>query len=134
MNSFNHYAYGAIGDWLYQVVAGLNTDEEQPGYKHIQIKPHMQSGLDYAHTTHESMYGTVHSGWRLSVQGSVEVSIIIPANTTATVELPTAKLDQVMENNTLLADVDGILEQEQAADIVRLQLGSGAYTFTYPTN
>jgi alpha-L-rhamnosidase len=45
MNSFNHYAYGAIGDWLYRIVAGIDTDEAAPGYKHILIKPHPGPGL-----------------------------------------------------------------------------------------
>ena len=48
MNSFNHYAYGAIGDWMYRVVAGLDTYEDAPGYKHIKIKPHIGGGLTNA--------------------------------------------------------------------------------------
>ncbi len=134
MNSFNHYAYGAIGDWLYQEVAGLNTDEEQPGYKHIRIKPNMQSGLSYARTSHESMYGMIKSGWKLGELGNTEVSVMIPPNTTATVELPAAILGKVKESGAFLADVAGVIKQEQAPGSVVLQLGSGEYTFTYPAN
>jgi alpha-L-rhamnosidase len=134
MNSFNHYAYGAIGDWLYQEVAGLNTDEEQPGYKHIQIKPNMQSGLSYARTSHESMFGTIVSGWSLGDEGQAEVTITIPPNTTATLELPAASLEQVKENGASLEAVIGIVQQEQVEGMVRLRLGSGEYNFTYPIN
>jgi alpha-L-rhamnosidase len=134
MNSFNHYAYGAIGDWLYQEVTGLQMDEGQPGYKHIHIKPNMQSGLSYARTTHESMYGTVISGWSLGENGQTEVSVTIPANTTATVELPAANLEQVRENGQLLDEVMGIAHQKQVEGIVRLHIGSGTYHFSYPIN
>ncbi len=65
MNSFNHYAYGAIGKWMYQVVAGIGIDEKNPGYKHIIIKPMPGGGLTYANATHQSMYGAIESGWEL---------------------------------------------------------------------
>lgn len=131
MNSFNHYAYGAIGDWLYQEVAGLNTDEEQPGYKHVQIKPNMKSGLSYARTSHESMYGMIVSGWKIDENGQVEVSITIPPNTTASVELPAASLGNINEYGVSLAEVIGVEHYEQAEGFVRLRLGSGQYEFVY---
>jgi alpha-L-rhamnosidase len=48
MNSFNHYAYGSIGEWLYQYIAGLNPDEQQPGYRHFVLSPHPGGGLTWA--------------------------------------------------------------------------------------
>ena len=62
MNSFNHYAYGAIGDWMYSVVAGIEIDEAQPGYKHIVIAPRPGGGLTYAKASVESVYGKVAIG------------------------------------------------------------------------
>ena len=61
MNSFNHYAYGAIGDWMYRVSAGIETIG--PGYKHILIQPHLSTRLNYAKASFESSYGTISSGW-----------------------------------------------------------------------
>ena len=61
MNSFNHYAYGAIGDWMYRVSAGIET--RMPGYKHLVIQPHPTKKLSYSKASFESSYGTVASGW-----------------------------------------------------------------------
>ncbi|NOU68771.1 Bacterial alpha-L-rhamnosidase [Paenibacillus sp. LMG 31461] len=56
MNSFNHYAYGAVGEWLYRCVAGINVDEDAPGYKHFHIKPLPGQGLIWAEAFLECMY------------------------------------------------------------------------------
>jgi alpha-L-rhamnosidase len=61
MNSFNHYAYGAIGDWMYRVSAGLEL--MTPGYKQITINPHPTDKLTFAKASFESSYGTISSGW-----------------------------------------------------------------------
>ncbi len=82
MNSFNHYAYGAVGEWLYRVVAGLEIDDDQPGYKNAIIKPHAGGGLTYAKGSYESIYGTVVSQWHLE-NNIVTLTVTIPANTTA---------------------------------------------------
>jgi alpha-L-rhamnosidase len=63
MNSFNHYAYGAIGDWMYRSVAGLDTDGEGPGYKRIRIQPHIGKGLDHAAASLHTPYGLAESKW-----------------------------------------------------------------------
>ena len=87
MNSFNHYAYGAIGDWMYRVVAGLDTDEEQPGYKKIIIRPHPGGKLTNAAATLNTYYGKLHSGWKLE-NDKLTLEVEVPANTTATVYIP----------------------------------------------
>ncbi len=87
MNSFNHYAYGAIGKWMYQVVAGIGIDENEPGYKHVIIKPMPGGGLSSARATHDSMYGTITSGW--TSQGeNFTMEVEIPVNTSATIHIP----------------------------------------------
>jgi alpha-L-rhamnosidase len=87
MNSFNHYAYGAIGDWLYRVVAGIDTEPAQPGYKHIIFHPQPGGGLTHARVTQDSLYGQIVSDWRIR-NGNFEWDILVPPNTTATVILP----------------------------------------------
>ena len=57
MNSFNHYAYGSIGEWLVRVMAGLEVDEKKPGYKHAVIYPRMGGNLDYVKAEYRSVYG-----------------------------------------------------------------------------
>ena len=94
MNSFNHYAYGAIGEWMYRVVVGIGIDEAQPGYRHILIQPRPGGGLTYAKASVESMYGRVAAGWEIT-GGKLIVRVAVPANTTATVSLPGGRAEEV---------------------------------------
>ena len=131
MNSFNHYAYGAIGEWLYRVVAGLDIDEHNPGYKHIMIQPHVGGGLTHAKARHDSLYGPVESGWRLAERKMI-VNVEIPPNTTATVRLPRAKLADVRESGKRLDDSEAIADTVQDGDAAVMRVGSGRYSFEYP--
>ena len=116
MNSFNHYAYGAIGEWLYRVVAGIEIDETEPGYKKILIQPHIGGGLSYAEGRYESMYGEIVSFWE--VQGKEAIlSIKIPVNTTAQIYLEQAEQ---------ICDSDGIDFIKEEKGIVG-SVGSGEY-------
>jgi len=85
MNSFNHYAYGAIGEWLYKVVAGINP--KSPGYKHIRVEPKPGGKLTWAHGKLDSPYGIIESKWELK-DSKTHFMIKIPANTTADIILP----------------------------------------------
>ncbi|WP_409340613.1 family 78 glycoside hydrolase catalytic domain [Paenibacillus sp. MBLB4367] len=131
MNSFNHYAYGAVGEWLYRCVAGIDADEEAPGYKHVHMKPQPGEGLTWAEATLESMYGRIHAAWRRSDDHSMEIRIRIPPNTTASVHLPNAKAAMVRENGTTLELADGIHVIKPTVSGVSLTLGSGTYCFAY---
>ena len=131
MNSFNHYAYGAIGEWLYQVVAGIDIDERNPGYKHILIQPHPGDELDYAKASTMTSYGRVAAGWKKS-ENELTVRVVIPANTTATVKLPGATLERVTESGKPLGKVKGVKSSTQQGEMVILEVGSGNYEFKYP--
>ncbi|MCX6039303.1 MAG: glycoside hydrolase family 78 protein [Chloroflexi bacterium] len=96
MNSFNHYAYGAIGAWLYAVVAGIDVNPAQPGYKHILFHPQPGGGLTSAKATLYSMYGQIVSDWRI-VKGIFEWDIVVPPNTTAMVTLPNEEAGSEVE-------------------------------------
>jgi len=87
MNSFNHYAYGAVGQWMYERVAGLAPDPANPGYKHFFIRPLVGAQLDSASAKLETLYGTASSAWTKQ-NGKVVMDIVVPPNTTATVEFP----------------------------------------------
>jgi alpha-L-rhamnosidase len=131
MNSFNHYAYGAIGSWLYQVVAGIEIDPERPGYKHIIFQPHPGGGLTYAKARLESLYGTVRCGWTKGLDGKMVVEVQVPCNTTATLILPKAVLAQVTESGLPASSVAGVNDIRQRGDDVEVGLGSGSYVFSY---
>lgn len=87
--SLNHYGLGSVGAWFYRDVLGIHRDENNPGYKHFYLKPVVGGGLTYAKGSYESVYGTIESEWR--VEGNeIIFHFVIPANTSATVSLPSA--------------------------------------------
>ncbi len=130
MNSLNHYAYGAIGEWLFKEVAGI--EEIKPGYKEIQIKPMPGGGLDHARALFHSPYGPVESSWEIDEDG-FQLIVEIPANTSASIHLPHAQLNDVTENGRPLREADGIRDAQADGENVVLQAGSGRYTFSYPS-
>lgn len=103
MTSFNHYALGAVADWLHRVVGGLAP--AAPGYRHLAIRPRPGGGLTYAEARHVTPYGPAACRWRITGE-SIEVQAVVPPNTTATVTLP-------------------------GRDAEPLEVGSGAHTWTY---
>lgn len=89
MNSFNHYAYGAIGDWMYRTIAGIDTDPDQPGYKHIIIKPRPGGDMTWCKASLKTQYGDIKVDWRID-NGKFSMNVSVPANTTATISVPDA--------------------------------------------
>jgi alpha-L-rhamnosidase len=85
MTSFNHYALGAVADWLHRSVAGLAPAE--PGYRVIEIAPQLLPGFDFAKAAHETPYGAASAGWKRDGD-TVTVTAVVPANTSARVRLP----------------------------------------------
>ena len=82
MNSFNHYAYGAVGDWLYGVMAGINTDEEKPGFEHIIFRPVTDGRFDFVSASVKVKNGIVSSEWRRQ-DGRVDYTFVVPQGSTA---------------------------------------------------
>jgi alpha-L-rhamnosidase len=128
MNSFNHYAYGAVGDWLYRVVAGIELDSAQPAYKHILLQPQPGGAITSARGTHLSPYGQIVSAWR---QGErlFEWEVVVPPNTTATARLPVPPKSQITENGGPLAAADGVSRVHAEGNSVSCELVSGQYHF-----
>ena len=131
MNSFNHYAYGAIGDWMVHTVAGLDLDERSPGYKHIVVHPQPGGGLTSARAELLTQYGSALSGWKVD-GGRLNLSVRVPPNTHGTVRLPRATLASVTEGGRPLAGTTGITGSTQSGDAVVIEIGSGEYAFEYP--
>ena len=130
MNSFNHYAYGSIGDWLYRVVAGIDLDESGPGYKRIRIRPQPGDGLDWAEGRLESMHGTIRSAWKKQADGKLVFEITVPVNTGAEILLPsTSGKANVTEGGKALTDAEGIEGVQQTGEGILVSVGSGSYCF-----
>ena len=130
MNSFNHYAYGAVGDWMYRVVAGLNSDPAQPGYKNIIVRPQPGGGFTYATATLMTPYGEAASGWKIDGD-RLRITVRVPPNARATVNLPGAHLQDVREGSSPLASTAGVTRSTQTGDAVVVEVGSGNYEFAY---
>ncbi|MDO5478849.1 MAG: alpha-L-rhamnosidase C-terminal domain-containing protein, partial [Clostridia bacterium] len=81
MNSFNHYAYGAVADWVYMVAAGINRVEEAPGFKKIMIKPTPDKRLGYLEASIETRKGKVRSKWTYEDEGFIRYEIETPVET-----------------------------------------------------
>jgi alpha-L-rhamnosidase len=124
MNSFNHYAYGAIGEWLYNTVAGIDVDEAHPGYKHIIFRPQPGGELTSAKAHLHSIHGPISSSWSRD-GGAFDWSIEVPANTTATVYVPVADGQSVSGAE----DSQGVMfvREEDGARVY--QVGAGKYRF-----
>lgn len=86
MNSFNHYAYGSVADWMYGDAAGIKLDEAAPAFKHIIFAPLTDKRLTYVKASVESRFGTVRSEWKTE-NGKTEYTFTVPENCTATVIL-----------------------------------------------
>jgi alpha-L-rhamnosidase len=127
MNSFNHYAYGAVGDWLYRKVAGIDMDPAAPGFKSIIIKPHPGNGMNLVKASHQSPYGEVSSAWEIR-EGKFILTVDVPVNTRATIFIPSTA-----ETPELDGEATGQAEKVQAAGAdyhyLKLKKGSGHYTF-----
>lgn len=112
MNSFNHYAYGSIGAWLYSVVAGIELDPARPGYKHIILRPQPGGGLNQATGKLETLYGELVSQWTLA-GGTFEWTLVVPPNTTATVHLPLKEASEITLNGQA---VSGSVHEVEAGE------------------
>lgn len=129
MNSFNHYAYGAIGDWMYRVAAGIDTDEGNPGYKQIRIKPYINPKLFYVNGDLETYYGKVSSHWRVE-NGKLTLDVDVPANTTALVYIPAKDIPSIHESGNQLITVRDVQTAGNEKGYIIVKTGSGKYHFT----
>ncbi len=126
MNSFNHYAYGAIGDWMYRIAAGIQ--EGAAGYKHSIIEPHPGGNFTYMNADLQTRYGLLASHWKLEGNQLI-VEVEIPVNTTATIHLPAKSADAITESGRPLTEVKEIKFSSAKKEGITLQVGSGKYTF-----
>lgn len=131
MNSFNHYAYGAIGEWLYATVAGLGLDPSRPGYKRLVIRPEPGGGLTWAKAELKSVHGPIRSSWKLA-RGKFVLELLVPANTTASVTLPSREPGRVTEGGKPLTRSKGIGRVRKTTKGVTFEVGAGVYVFQAP--
>ncbi len=130
MNSFNHYAYGAIMEWMYAYMAGIARDPQSPGFKHFLLQPHLDptGGITQVSGTYESPYGEIRSEWQVTDGGRVLVyDVVVPANSEATLRLPAVSADSVREGRAPLARADGVRFIGFTDGVYTCRLASGRY-------
>ena len=127
MNSLNHYAFGAVCEWLYRYVAGLNPVEDAPGWRAARIYPRVNDQLSHARASIDTVHGTYASGWRLEGD-RLTVTVEIPFNGHARVLLPDSEGCAVALNGAEAAPV----AVEDGANAYHL--GSGRWVFEYIPN
>jgi alpha-L-rhamnosidase len=128
MNSFNHYAYGAVGKWLYSSVAGIGIDPEMPGYKNIIIDPHTSKELKFARAEYHSIYGDILSHWK-NENDLFTLEVNVPPNTTADVFLPTLSKEKIFESGKQIDSINEIQFEQTVDGKSVLHIGSGKYHF-----
>lgn len=124
MNSFNHYAFGAVGDWMYRNIGGIDLDPAAPAYQRSRIAPRVGAGLTSARASLDTPYGILASAWSIH-GGQFALDVTVPANTTAEVTLWSTPVGAVLEGGH---PVRG----EQRGNDAIVVIGSGQYHFTAP--
>jgi alpha-L-rhamnosidase len=128
MNSYNHYAFGAVGEWLYRFVGGIDTDPSQPGFQSIVIRPRPGGGLTYANTAYHSLRGPITSKWRVK-DNTFYLDVTIPANTSATIYVPAAETATVTESGMRAEVAQAVEFIGREGDAQVYAVGSGEYHF-----
>ncbi|MCX6226771.1 MAG: glycoside hydrolase family 78 protein [Bacteroidia bacterium] len=125
MNSFCHYSIGSVGEWMYRVIAGINPDDQYPGYKHFIIHPQPGGTLTWAKGSYNSIYGRISTDWKKGKE-LFTLDIEIPVNTSATVILPSGRKELIRINSKSVSS--GWINKESSGEKeTAVELGSGKY-------
>ncbi|MGD9635079.1 MAG: glycoside hydrolase family 78 protein [Pirellulales bacterium] len=127
--SNNHIMFGDVAAWFTKNLAGIQPDLDSPGFTHFLLKPQPVGDLTWAKASYNSIRGKIACDWKLA-DGQLAVDVVVPANTTVTLWLPTKDPDSVREGGQSLAAAKGVEISGSERNVVRLKLGSGNYRFT----
>jgi len=125
--SLNHWTHSAVNEWLWRNVAGLNPDEQLPGYESFTIAPRPTPMVSWCRSSYESIRGPILIHWQREGR-QFNLDVTIPANTTATVIVPTDHPETVMESGHPAGQAEGVKALSGGPTTYRV--GSGTYHFT----
>jgi alpha-L-rhamnosidase len=131
MNSFAHYALGSVGEWMMRTIIGIHPDPEVPAWKRSIIRPMPGGDLAWARGSYDSIHGRIAVEWRLS-GSSIDVSVSVPANTSAVLHLPSTDPSAATEGGLALSDSVGINVVRTADDEIVCELEAGEYRLRAP--
>jgi alpha-L-rhamnosidase len=131
MNSFSHYAFGSVAEWMF--IHGLGIDTEDAGFRNIIIKPAVSKEIGFMKGSYECINGTIASNWELK-GNKLTMKVSVPVNTRAKVYIPFSKPSAIKEGKTSLSKVVAVKILESGSEEMVVQIGSGDYTFTTTIN
>ncbi|WP_396635214.1 family 78 glycoside hydrolase catalytic domain [Maribacter sp. R86514] len=127
MNSLNHYAYGAVGQWMYERIAGLSSLE--PGYKKIKIAPIPNTQfINMASASLDTPYGKASSSWKIE-NNNFYLNTVIPANTTAEIHIPYNTIDSLLENGNTFKENSNLKIINIEKNAIKIMAQPGSYNF-----
>ena len=130
MNSFNHYSYGSVTEWMYSTLAGITCDENAPGFSHFILKPTSDASINHVDGEYNSISGLIKSGWDAKNGSITEYRCTVPGNTTATLYLHASSAGNITESGNALSGAEGVTLVSFKDGIAVMELSSGSYEFT----
>ncbi|MBN2131326.1 MAG: family 78 glycoside hydrolase catalytic domain [Sedimentisphaerales bacterium] len=132
MNSFAHYSFGAVCEWMFKTIGGIDTAMTPgPAYKNIIIRPRPGGRLTWARTRYDSIRGTIATAWKRTDE-ALALEVTIPANTNATLYLPALDLAGITESGKPVLEADGVRFIGMLDGNAVFEIGSGNYRFRAP--
>jgi len=129
MNSFAHYALGSVGEWMFRTIIGINPDPAVPAYRHFILRPQPGGGLTWAQGAYHSIRGRIACAWRLD-DARITVTVTVPANTSATLYLPTGNPQTALESGRPVAQATGVRVVDTTGNALACELEAGQYEFS----
>jgi hypothetical protein len=126
MNSLNHYAFGAVCEWMFEYAAGIRA--ASPAYRDIIIRPEPDPRLGFLNASHESISGEIVSNWKY-IENGFQMEVSIPVNTSARIYIPAAFPEQITENGMPAKEADGLTFSGMEEGYAVFEAGSGDYSF-----
>ncbi len=128
MNSFAHYSFGAVAQWMYENIGGIRASE--PGYRRMVIRPEPGGTLSEVQASYESIRGPITTAWRSGPEGAFSLDVTIPANTRAEIHVPAESPDVVREGDRPAAEAAGVRYLRMESGAAVYEVGSGTYRWT----
>ena len=128
MNSFNHYAIGSVGEWMYAHILGIQREEKHPGFQEFVIHPQIGGSLTWARGKYHSIYGDIVTEWKVD-NGVLALHVEIPPNAVAHVYVPTKNKSTIRETDLDAENAAGVAFIRMEGDAAVYELSSGSYDF-----
>lgn len=125
-----HPMFGSVVAWFYNTLAGINMVNSETEPRQIDIKLHIIEEMDFCKASYRSLYGPIRSEWEKDKNGTLRLTVEIPANMTATIHIPRSKTYSIYESDTPVKEIENITILEDTSEKMIVKVGSGIYLFT----